>query len=304
MSKVVSYLENFILFLTSNIFHILTLVIVTSIYMFFVHSQGETDKEINALRNQYNASMQEVKLLQDKDSITDRAIEHLSAETGSRFTIIESTIEGAKKKRALVIQIRDAITESTNTVISLDQLNGIAYSVIYFSYLHNLSIADVLAQIRIESNFVINAQSEDDAQGLMQIIPQTQRYIAGELNKRKYSIWKIRTNIHFGCFYMSEVLTEMRNDYDDALRAYNFGPHNVKKVKLGLSDYSLHKIEVVDGEEVKFLVDNRGKYILDDMGNKRIVQLEDKYPAETRGYIKQFHIWQPFFASRGLDKQE
>lgn len=234
-----------------------------------------------------------------------KRMERLNLEVNARVDTIDSTIDVAQKRKALVRKIRNAITENTDTKLDIRTLNKIANAVLDYSYEFNLPVAMVLAQIKQESNFKYKAVSHAEAKGLMQIIDPTAEEIAGKLGIRAYNIFDIKTNIRFGCFYMAEMLTKNHNDYDYALRSYNFGYNRMLEVKNDGRDYSRSKIDVNEnGVETQYLVDKYGDFELDAEGNRVIVQEEHRYPRETRKYVKLNNKYRKIFSTYGLDVEE
>lgn len=222
----------------------------------------------------------------------------------ARIDTIDSAIKPDEKRRAIIKLVRDAINENSNIPIDIRTLNSIAIAVIDNSYLYNLPIANTLAQMKQESGFNHRAMSKAKAKGLMQIIDSTADDIARELGKKRYNIWDISTNVEFGCYYMAKMLHVNNNNWDDAYRSYNFGPHNVVRVKAGEVDFSRSVVGVVEGVERKFLIDKYGNFVLDDLGQEVDVREEHKYPIETRLYVKRIRENIDVFAKYGLDKVE
>ncbi|KKM69066.1 hypothetical protein LCGC14_1454650, partial [marine sediment metagenome] len=182
----------------------------------------------------------------------------------SRIDILNSTIKPEKKHRMLVAKVRNAITENTNTRLTIRELNNIAFATIKYSHQYNLSIAKVLAQMRVESNFNIKARSGAEADGLMQIIPETWEYIRlKEMDGKKIYIHNIYHNIRSGCFYMSEQVMKF-DTYNEALMAYNWGPHRVRMLKSGVYD-------------------------------------ENDIPEETKNYVPLVNEWIEVFEKYGLE---
>lgn len=165
------------------------------------------------------------------DEDNKKALDVLNTQINSRIDIIDSGIAPEHKRRELVELVRKAIKENTTTKLSIRELNKIATAVIDYAYEYDLSIVKILAQIRQESNFKIKAKSRAGAKGLMQIMPHTMKYIEKNENK-SLNAWNIHNNIRAGCSYMSEQLNNFGN-YDDALRAYNWGPDNLRKYIVG-----------------------------------------------------------------------
>ncbi len=90
------------------------------------------------------------------------------------------------------------------------------------------------ALMRQESLFRENAVSRSNAQGLMQIMPRTgkwlRRYIPELANKPLY-LQDPKTNIHLGVYYFSRLVKKNQGDFRWATIAYNGGPGNLKKWK-------------------------------------------------------------------------
>jgi len=86
--------------------------------------------------------------------------------------------------------------------------------------------------IRRESAFNKDAHSPAGARGLMQIMPQTGKQIAKDLNERwsgKNSLYDPVKNLKYGSYYYQKLLNQFNGHYALALAAYNAGPHRVKK---------------------------------------------------------------------------
>ncbi len=84
----------------------------------------------------------------------------------------------------------------------------------------------VLAIIKTESNFKVDVVSSKGAVGLMQIMPSTARFIAGELNVKNYDLLDSETSINFGVFYLS-YLTKKYREERLVICAYNAGEGRV-----------------------------------------------------------------------------
>jgi len=87
----------------------------------------------------------------------------------------------------------------------------------------------ILAVIRIESTFDVDAQSEAGAIGLMQLLPSTAEEIARELRMAWAGDETLRdpaANIEMGTYYLTKLLGRF-NDLSLALAAYNEGPGRI-----------------------------------------------------------------------------
>ena len=86
--------------------------------------------------------------------------------------------------------------------------------------------------VRRESAFNKDAHSPVGARGLMQIMPNTARQIAKDLNERwrgKNSLYNPVKNLKYGSYYYQKLLNQFDGHYALALAAYNAGPNRVKK---------------------------------------------------------------------------
>lgn len=90
----------------------------------------------------------------------------------------------------------------------------------------------VMAVIRVESKFNERAESHRGARGLMQILPDTGRWIAQELNYQDFDIdllYDPDHNIPLGVWYLNHLRQQFNGNMIAALAAYNGGQTNVRK---------------------------------------------------------------------------
>lgn len=83
----------------------------------------------------------------------------------------------------------------------------------------------MLALAKQESAFQTHARSWAAAQGLMQVIPSTGRYIAGKRGiKGRYNLFDLETNVDFGTWYFARAYHATGGDAPRSLAGYNAGP--------------------------------------------------------------------------------
>ncbi len=107
---------------------------------------------------------------------------------------------------------------------------------------YDLDSSLVFAVIKTESNFNKDAQSPAGAQGLMQLLPKTAKWLN---DGNDVDLFEPQKNIEFGCKYLKLLL----NQFEDkicALCAYNAGPTNV-------SNWLLDKNCSKDGKTLFFI---------------------------------------------------
>jgi soluble lytic murein transglycosylase len=99
-------------------------------------------------------------------------------------------------------------------------------SVVNYSRQVGIDPAWAYGIMRQESRFNVGAQSHVGAGGLMQIMPETGKYIARKLGE-PYSASNVAngdTNIRYGTFYMSDILNKLSGQPVLATAGYNAGP--------------------------------------------------------------------------------
>ncbi|WP_102400093.1 lytic transglycosylase domain-containing protein [Haloimpatiens massiliensis] len=89
----------------------------------------------------------------------------------------------------------------------------------------------IAAIIKTESNFDERAKSNKDAYGLMQLTPETAKWISEKMkiqNFNEHMLYDPETNIKMGCWYVKNLQNEFK-DMDLVLAAYNAGRGRVSK---------------------------------------------------------------------------
>jgi len=91
--------------------------------------------------------------------------------------------------------------------------------------------------IRQESRFIMDARSSAAAQGLMQIIPPTARWIARRLGVNDFRLEQLNeldTNLRFGTYYLRTVQDDLEGSALLASAGYNAGPNRPRQWRAAL----------------------------------------------------------------------
>ena len=118
----------------------------------------------------------------------------------------------------------------------------------------------VFAIIRAESKYQNTAQSSVGARGLMQIMPETGRWIAEQQGIQDFypeSLHDPETNIRLGCWYLSYLNREFNGNTPMVVAAYNAGRGKLKEwVVNGQWDGSPETIDNIPFQETRLYVKN------------------------------------------------
>ena len=108
----------------------------------------------------------------------------------------------------------------------------IALTIINESYKHKFDPYFLMAVITNESSFKVLARGHSGEIGLMQIMPQTGKWLAKKFNIKwegKKTLRNPITNIQLGAAYLASLRNKYKSYGRLYLAAYNMGPGNVKK---------------------------------------------------------------------------
>jgi len=100
-----------------------------------------------------------------------------------------------------------------------------------YSQRHGLDEAWVLGLVRQESRFINDARSSAGAQGLMQLMPATARWVARQVGFKEFHprrVGEVPTNVRLGTGYMKLVLESLGHPVL-ASTAYNAGPKRARR---------------------------------------------------------------------------
>ncbi len=90
----------------------------------------------------------------------------------------------------------------------------------------------VSAMIYQESRWQAGAQSSASARGLLQVIPDTGRWVANRLGDRDFTpadLYRPLTSLEYGTYYLDYCLDEFDDNPYMAIAAYNGGPGNARR---------------------------------------------------------------------------
>lgn len=129
------------------------------------------------------------------------------------------------------------------------------YMVRQYAYEDHVDPALVAAVILVESKFNQSAASHRGASGLMQIMPDTGKWIAEEMGIKNFTpdqLNDVQTNIRMGTWYLAYLLKEYDGNTVLALAAYNAGRGHVDEwmEKYGW-DKNFEKIEEIPFTETR-----------------------------------------------------
>jgi len=117
----------------------------------------------------------------------------------------------------------------------------------------------ILAIMRQESLFMVNAKSPSGALGLMQVLPSTAQYVA-----KKYRLYYVRKqifepemNITLGSAYLNQLHNQFGKNRILATAAYNAGPTRVRRWLADNSNLAVDIwIEIIPFNETRIYVQN------------------------------------------------
>jgi soluble lytic murein transglycosylase len=115
----------------------------------------------------------------------------------------------------------------------------------------------VISVIRQESRFEPKIHSSAGAVGLMQVMPETSKWVAENIGVKKYSLENPNDNVKLGTWYLDEIHDRYKNNSMLAIASYNAGSGNLSKWLQGkkVSDPD-EFVEAIPFEETQGYVKN------------------------------------------------
>lgn len=161
--------------------------------------------------------------------------------------------------------------------------------VVSYSQKVGLDPAWTYGLIRQESRFASVARSNVGASGLMQIMPDTARWVANRLGEpyQSSSLTDMNTNVRYGTFYLSHILQQLDSHPVLASAGYNAGPNRARRWQPAASpieaDQYTESIPFLETRDyVKHLMTNAVHYsLLLKQGEQTLSQRMRPVPARV-----------------------
>jgi len=187
---------------------------------------------------------------------------------GEKFLIAELATGLARED--LSVKIARRIERQGISLVELGYPNPLKTTV------HSLpETALLLALMRQESGFSVQAVSHAGARGLMQLMPATARSVARQINlpfSKNRLMSDPEYNMKLGRAYISGLLNKYDNSYVLALAAYNAGPSRVKKWLKANGDPRKSDVDSLDWIEMIPFNETR-TYVQRVLGNLQVYRL-------------------------------
>jgi soluble lytic murein transglycosylase-like protein len=171
------------------------------------------------------------------------------AELRTRVDVQQDRIDRLRAETArleTLVQVREFLDDN-RIRLPRETVDRIAGSIHDAATRYEMEPAMILAVIRTESAFNVNALSHKGAVGLMQILPSTAQEIAEELRMDWRGEDLLRdpsANIVMGTYYLTKLLGQFE-DMATALTAYNHGPGRVSRMEQARATLPMGYVEKV-----------------------------------------------------------
>jgi soluble lytic murein transglycosylase-like protein len=114
--------------------------------------------------------------------------------------------------------------------LTFAELETLAHTLVEEARRHRLEPRLVLAVVHVESRYDAFAVSNQDAMGLMQILPSTGEWLAPQVGVPWHgpqTLFDPIANVRLGVAYLRQLLDRYDGNLDAALAAYNWGPGHI-----------------------------------------------------------------------------
>ncbi|SHK55242.1 lytic transglycosylase domain-containing protein [Paramaledivibacter caminithermalis] len=233
---------------------IVLIIIINAIYITYAQ---------NTTKNHYKIKESKAESLKKEYSL-------LSVEIDRKIDDMENLIKELESKQKVLDQIKRVRKYIDLDITSdLSQIQEIAANtpldletsaiVVAYSKKFNIKPSLILAVIKLESNFNKYEVGKHNDRGYMQIIPDTEKWLAKKYGHRlglKYDpkrIFEPEYNIGLGVIYLSILKESYGENYDRILSEYNRGPYKLKSYYEKHKTYATNYSRGVLNREKKFL---------------------------------------------------
>lgn len=158
-----------------------------------------------------------------------RSLEAREREVAELKAKLAEVDDSALYAKAVSLGVADAVKQSGLTERGMRRL---AVAIVREAEKHGVDPLLVVAVIRCESSFNNFAVSGVGAMGLMQVMPDTGKYLMserGETLKRPSNLFDYELNVELGTSYLADLIQRF-GSVEGALVAYNAGPAAAKKI--------------------------------------------------------------------------
>ena len=215
-----------------------------------------------------NVYTEEISTLSEKLEAQSAIISDLQTQLSAASTTLESQQEIVLKYQALDAVIDfDSMDlnqlEKANQIANSTPLDiAAATSLVKYADQYDIPYSLVLSIIELESNFQPNLVGADQDRGYMQIIPDTEAWLAtkfGEELGLTYDpsrIFEPNYNLALGIKYLDVLMSSSGSNMDKILSEYNRGPYNLEKYFAINQTYATTYSQSVLNKERKYLAFN------------------------------------------------
>lgn len=160
----------------------------------------------------------------------------------------EIAMQSAALQESMKESIRSQQAEFVSQIIRSHTKNvkdsqALARIIVEESEKANFDPLFVAAVIRSESMFQHRAVSSRGAKGLMQLMPETGRYVSQRENIKLKDLNDPATNIRIGIAYLKYLDNKFHGNRERVLIAYNWGPGNVLLSMKGTARPPSHSVQ-------------------------------------------------------------